>query len=190
MTGFTSFEYSFAGKWLELLKEVQPSLARVAVLEHADNANRMGYLQAAERAASELNVAVLAPEVRQESEFEGIFAGLAREPGIGLIVPPDPFTLSRRAAIIALTQRYRLPSVYAFPPFVTDGGLMSYGIDNKDMYRRSASYVDRVLRGERPGELPVQASNKFELIVNLNAARGLGLTLPAALLSRADEVIE
>jgi putative ABC transport system substrate-binding protein len=190
MTGLTSFEYSFGGKWLELLKELQPSMTRVAVLEHAGNINRMGYLQAIETAALGLNIAVIALNVGQETNFEDVFTSLAKEPEIGLIVPPDPFTLSRRGPIVALTKRYRLPSVYAFPPFVRDGGLMSYGIDNKDMYRRCASYVDRILRGEKPGELAVQASNKFELIINLRAARDIGLTVPPSLLARADEVIE
>jgi putative ABC transport system substrate-binding protein len=168
---------------------MQPSMARVATLEHADNTNRWGYLHAIETAAYRLNLAVIAPDVRRETDFDAVFARIAHEPSTGLIVPPDPFTLSRRAEIIALARRYRLPSVYAFPPFVTDGGLMSFGIDNKDMYRRSASYVDRVLRGEKPGELAVQPSNKFELIVNLKSSKDIGLTVPPALVARADEVI-
>jgi putative tryptophan/tyrosine transport system substrate-binding protein len=189
MTGFTSYEYSFGGKWLEQLREMLPSMTRVAILEHADNTNRWGYLHAIETAAYRLNVAVIAPDVRQETDFDSVFARIAREPSTGLIVPPDPFTLSRRAAIIALARRHRLPSVYAFPLFVTDGGLMSFGIDNKNMYRRSASYVDQVLRGEKPGELPVQPSSKFELIVNLKASKEIGLTVPPAVVMRADEVI-
>jgi putative ABC transport system substrate-binding protein len=190
MTGLTSFEYSFGGKWLELVKELRPSIARVAVLEHADNANRMGYLHAIETAALALNITVIAPAMREETDLEAVFASFAKETELGVIVPPDPFTLSRRAPIIALARRYRLPSIYAFPPFVRDGGLMSYGIDNKDMYRRCASYVDRILRGEKPGELPVQASNKFELIMNLRAAKEISITVPPSLLARADEVIE
>jgi ABC-type uncharacterized transport system substrate-binding protein len=113
-----------------------------------------------------------------------------RQPGAGLVFPPDTFTLRHRGAIVALATRYRLPSVYAFPPFVVDGGLMSYGVDNKDMYRRVAAYVDRILHGERPGELPVQASNKFELMLNLKAAKAIGLEVPPMLLGRADQVIE
>ncbi len=190
MTGFTSFEYSFGGKWLELLKDLQPAMTRVAVVQHADNANRIGYLRAIETAASALNVNVVAPDVRQATEFEGAFATFVHEPGIGLIVPPDSFTFSHRGVIIALASRYRLPSVYAFPPFVIDGGLMSYGVDNKDMYRRAASYVSRILHGERPSDLPVQASNKFELMLNLKAAKTIGLEVPPTLLARADEVIE
>jgi putative ABC transport system substrate-binding protein len=190
MTGFTSFEYSMGGKWLELLKDLQPAMSRVAVVQHADNANRIGYLRAIETAASALNVSVLAPDIRQPTEFEAAFATLVHEPGIGLIVPPDSFTLSHRGVIIALASRYRLPSVYAFPPFVIDGGLMSYGVDNKDMYHRAATYVSRILNGERPSDLPVQASNKFELMLNLKAAKTIGLEVPPTLLARADEVIE
>ena len=190
MTGFTSFEYSFGGKWLELLKELQPTMTHVAVVEHADNANRTGYLRAVETAASALRIEVIAPDVRHVTEFEGAFANFAQKPGIGMIFPPDTFTFRHRGAIVALAARYRLPSVYAFPPFVIDGGLMSYGVDNKDMYRRAASYVDRILKGEKPADLPVQASNKFELMFNLKAARAIGVDVPPMLLARADEVIE
>ena len=190
MTGFTSFEYSFGGKWLELLKELHPTMTRVAVVEHADNSNRIGYLRAIETAASSLRIEVIAPDVRYVTDFDGAFATFARQSGLGLIVPPDTFTLSHRGAIVALATRYRLPGVYAFSPFVIDGGLMCYAVDNKDMYRRAASYVDRILHGERPGDLPVQASNKFQLMVNLKATRAIGVDVPPMLLARADEVIE
>jgi len=190
LTGFTSFEYSFGGKWLELLKDLESAITRVAVIGHADNANRIGYLRAIETAASALHVEVIAPEVRDLTGIERVFANLIAQREVGLIFPPDTFTFSQRGPIVALANRHRLPQVYAFPPFVADGGLMSYGIDNKDMYRRAASYVDRILRGENPSELPVQAANKFELIINLKTAKALGLTVPPALVARADEVIE
>src|SRR5207244_2250706 len=132
MTGFTSFEYSFGGKWLELLKDLRPAMNRVAIVQHADNGNRLGYLRAIETAASAVNVGVVAPDIRQPTDLEPAFATFAHEAGIGLIVPPDSFAFAHRGAIVALAARHRLPSVYAFPPFVIDGGLMSYGVDNKD----------------------------------------------------------
>ena len=190
MTGFTSFEYSFGGKWLELLREVQPGVTQVAVIENPDNANYTGYLRTIEETAATLQVGVLTAKLRHSTELDSTFETFAGKPGIGLIVPPDPFTLSLRRSIVDLTIRYRLPSIYAFSPFVLDGGLMSYGVDNKEMYRGAASYVDRILRGEKPADLPVQASNKFELMINLKAAKMIGLTVPPTLAARADLLIE
>jgi putative ABC transport system substrate-binding protein len=190
MTGFTSFEYSFGGKWLELLREVQPGVTQVAVIENPDNANYTGYLRTIEETAATLQVGVLTAKLRHSTELDSTFETFAGKPGIGLIVPPDPFTLSLRRSIVDLTIRYRIPSIYAFSPFVLDGGLMSYGVDNKEMYRGAASYVDRILRGEKPADLPVQASNKFELMINLKAAKMIGLTVPPTLAARADLLIE
>jgi putative ABC transport system substrate-binding protein len=135
-------------------------------------------------------VGVLTAKLRHSTELDSTFETFARKPGIGLIVPPDPFTLSLRRSIVDLTTRYRIPSIYAFSPFVLEGGLMSYGVDNKEMYRGAASYVDRILRGEKPADLPVQASNKFELMINLKAAKMIGLTVPPTLAARADLLIE
>ena len=190
MTGFTSFEYSFGGKWLELLKEAKPSLARCAVIENPDNANHTKYLKSVQKTAAALGVQVIAADVRNDDEIARRFSAFGQDPNVGVIVPPDPFTLSHRSAIVGLANKYRLPAIYAFPPFVRGGGLMSYGIDNKDMYVRAASYVNRILRGEKPADLPVQASSKFQLLVNLKTMKSIGLDLPPTLLARADEVIE
>jgi putative tryptophan/tyrosine transport system substrate-binding protein len=190
MTGFTSFEYSFGSKWVELLHDLHPGLTTIAVLEHADNANRKGYLRTIQTAASALTVKVDAPDVRSEADIARAFADFGQRGDSALIVPPDPFTLVQRGTITALAKQHKLPAVYAFPPFVADGGLMSYGVDNNDMYRRAASYVDRILHGEHAADLPVQASNKFLLMVNLKAAKAIGLDIPPGFLVRADEVIE
>lgn len=190
MTGFTTLEFSMGGKWLELLKEIQPNISRVAVLENPENANHVGYFRAIESAGKNLDVQVTVADAHSENDIEPAFKSLSVQPNSGVIVPPDPLTLRLRKEIASLADRYRIPTIYAFRPFTADGGLIAYGVDNNDVYRRAASYVDRILRGEKPADLPVEASNKFVLSINLKAAKAIGLAVPPRLLARADEVIE
>jgi putative ABC transport system substrate-binding protein len=192
ITGFINFEASITGKWLELLTEITPGLIRTAILFNPDTAPyvRSYFLPAFEAAARSLNVTPVVAPVRGEAEIEQVITSLGREPGSGLVVMPDSFTLLYRAPIILLAARNRLPVVYNAAGFVRDGGLLSYGSDFVDIYRRAASYADRILKGTKPDELPVQVPIKFELIVNLRTAKALGLDVPPTLLARADEVIE
>jgi putative ABC transport system substrate-binding protein len=190
MTGFTIFEVSLVGKLLEALTQVAPDIARVALVHSPTNSNAADYWRSLETLAPRFNVKPVAAPVRDADEIERTFAALTGEKNSGLLVPPDAVTTAQRRLIIALAARYRLPAVYPLRFFVTSGGLMSYGVDNLDLYRRAASYVDRIFRGENPGELPVQAPTKFELAINLKTARALGLEVPGMLLARADEVIE
>jgi putative ABC transport system substrate-binding protein len=190
MTGFTIFEVSLVGKLLEALTQVAPDIARVALVHSPTNSNAADYWRSLEALAPRFNVKPVAAPVRDADEIERTFAALTGEKNSGLLVPPDAVTTAQRRLIIALAARYRLPAVYPLRFFVTSGGLMSYGVDNLDLYRRAASYVDRIFRGENPGELPVQAPTKFELAINLKTARALGLEVPTPLLARADEVIE
>jgi putative ABC transport system substrate-binding protein len=186
MTGFTIFEASLVGKLLEALTQIAPGIARVALVHSPTNSNAADYWRSLETLAPTFNVKPVPAPVRDADEIERTFTALAG----GLLVPPDAVTTAQRGLIIALAARYRLPAVYPLRFFVTSGGLMSYGVDNLDLYRRAASYVDRILKGENPGELPVQAPTKFELAINLKTARALGLEVPTSLLARADEVIE
>jgi putative tryptophan/tyrosine transport system substrate-binding protein len=191
VTGFTSIEPTMAGKWLELLKEIAPRVARVAFLFNPVTAPYAEYfLNPLKAAALPFGVEVIAAPVRDTSELESIVAAQAREPNSGLIVTPDSFTHVHRAEITSLAARYRLPAVYPFRVFAEFGGLLSYGNDEHDNFRRAAVYVDRILRGARPSELPVQAPVKFELVINIKTARALGLDVPVQLQQRADEVIE
>ncbi len=189
LTGFTNFEYSIGGKWLELLKEVEPRLARVAVIMNAGNTGSLQYIPLIEEAGRSFSVSVSTAPVRNASDIEGAIAAVA-QPGSGLIVLPDSLAVTHRQRIIELAARHRLPAVYPSVSFTTDGGLISYGIDWAETYRQAASYVARILRGARPAELPVQAPTKFELIVNVKTARSIGIAVPPSLLSRADDVIE
>ena len=189
MTGFTIFEVSLVGKMLEALKQIAPGTARVALIYSPTNSNAADYWRSLETVAPTLALKPVAAPVRDADEIERACAALAGERN-GLLVPPDAITTARRELIIALAARYRLPAVYPFRFFVTSGGLMSYGPDTLDPYRRAASYVDRILKGEKPGDLPVQAPAKFELVINLKTAKTLGLDVPPTLLARADEVIE
>jgi putative ABC transport system substrate-binding protein len=189
-TGFMNTENTMGGKWLQLIKEVDPSIKRVLVLVNSGNDGNRGAARIIESAASSLGVQLSSVEVGDGGEVERAIEAFAREPSGGLIVTPGFPINDRRKLIFALAARYRLPAVYIFRFFVADGGLMSYGPDVNDMFRRSASYVDRILRGEKPGDLPVQAPVKYELVVNLNAAKAIGLSIPESLLVRADEVIE
>ena len=191
VTGFQTAVGSLAGKWLELLKEIAPSVSRVAFLfSRATASYAEAYLNPFKAAAASLAVEAIAAPVRDISELESVVAAQARAPSGGLIVMPDSFTDVHRAEITSLAARYSLPAVYPRRIFAELGGLLSYGVDQFDNYRRAASYVDRILKGERPSELPVQAPIKFELVINLKAAKALGLDVPVHPQQRADEVIE
>jgi putative ABC transport system substrate-binding protein len=192
VTGFNVSEQTLAGKWLELLKYIAPHVARVAMLFNPVSAAAFAeyWLTPFKAAAPSLGVEAIAAPVRDRSELESVIAAQAREPNAGLIAMPDSFTDTHRAEITSLAARYRLPAVYPFRLFAEAGGLLSYGLDRSDNFRRAATYVDRILKGEKPSELPVQAPVKFDLVINLKAARALGLEVPAQLLGRADEVIE
>jgi putative ABC transport system substrate-binding protein len=189
ITGFTNFEPSMGGKWLELLKEVAPRLARAAAIFNPETHSGQ-YWQSIEAAAPSLAVKFTRAPVRGAAEIERAVEALARDPNGGLLVMPDSFTLTHRELIVTLAERHRLPSIYPFRVFPASGGLVSYGIDQVEIYRRAAAYVDRILRGANPGELPVEAPTKFELVINLKTAKALGLDVPWILQQRADEVIE
>jgi putative ABC transport system substrate-binding protein len=190
ITGFQNFEPAMGGKWLGVLKEAMPNLSRVAVLHGSDSAANVALLRAAEAVAPSLGVAVTALDIHERGEIERLIAAIASQPNGGLIVIPHPDTVTNRGSIIILAARYRLPAIYPFRYFAAEGGLMSYGPDQIDQWRGAASYVDRILRGEKPGELPVQAPTKYELVINLKTAKALGLNIPPAFPLRADEVIE
>ncbi len=190
ITGFTNFDPEMSGKWLGLLKEASPNMTRVAVPFHRDTANSVAFLRAAEAVAPSLGVQVTAASVHDGVEIERVIATFASEPGGGLIVTPHPILGANRGSIIALAARYRLPAIYPYRYMAAEGGLMSYGPDQIDQWRGAARYVDRILRGEKPGALPVQAPTKFEFVINMKTARAIGLPIPPALPLRADEVIE
>jgi ABC-type uncharacterized transport system substrate-binding protein len=191
ITGFITMEPTMAGKWLELLKEIAPRVARAALLFNPATATYFDiYLKPFKAAALSFGVEAIAAPVRDSSDIESVLAAQAPEPNGGLIVLPDPFLNAHREAITSLAARYRLPAVYPHRIFTDAGGLLSYGNDLSDNYRRAASYVDRILKGEKPGELPVQIPVKFELVINLKTAKALGLEVPLFLQQRADEVIE
>ena len=189
-TGFIMFEYSQSAKWLELLKEIAPSVTRVAVIRDPAMAGGTGQYGAIASAASSLRMEVSPVNVRDAGEIERAVAAFARSANGGLIVTAGALTVVHRDLITALAARHKLPSVFHRKLFVTDGGLISYGPDVVDQFRRAAGYVDRILKGEKPADLPVQAPTKFELVINLKTAKALGLTVPPTLLARADEVIE
>ncbi len=191
MTGFTNFEFAMGAKWLEVLKEIAPGTSRVSLMLNPDMGSYyMGYLRSVEAVALLNNVqATLAP-ARNLDEIERIISALGREPGGGLIVLPSaPITIHIRR-IIELVARNRLAAVYPFEHFAMQGGLIAYGVDLDDIFRRSASYVDRILKGDKPADLPVQNPIKFKLVINIKTAKALGLSVPPMLLARADEVIE
>jgi len=189
-TGFSEFEYSVGGKWLELLKEIAPSVTRMAVLRDPAVGSGTGQFAAIQTAAPTLRVEVSPVNMREAGEIEPAVAAFARSPNGGLIVTAGARTYLHRDLIISLAARHKLPAVYNERSFVAAGGLISYGPDFVDQYRRAATYVDRILKGEKPADLPVQAPTKFALVVNLKTAKALGLTVPLSLLGRADEVIE
>ena len=189
-TGFTIYEYGMSGKWLELLKEIAPSVTRVAVLRDPAVVSGIGQFGAIQAVAPSLGMELSPVDVRDASEIERGVTAFARRPNGGLIVTGTPLAFVHRDLIISLANQHRLPSVYWHRRFVPSGGLVSYGPDTIDPFRRAAGYVDRILKGEKPADLPVQAPTKYDLVVNLKTAKALGLDLPASVLARADEVIE
>jgi putative ABC transport system substrate-binding protein len=189
-TGFTSYEYSMSGKWLELLKEMAPGMKRVAVLRDPAISAGIGQFGSIQTAAPSLGVELTPINVRDATEIEQNVIRFARSADGGLIVTTSASVLAHRDLIITLAARHKLPAVYYARFYVTNGGLVSYGPDYVDQYRRAASYVDRILKGEKPADLPVQAPTKYELVINLKTAKALGLDVPSTLLARADEVIE
>jgi putative tryptophan/tyrosine transport system substrate-binding protein len=191
ITGVMLYEPSVTGKWLSMLKEIAPQLVRAAFLVNPTSASFYNYyLRAAEPLSRSLGIDLIATLVANTAEIERAVEAFSSAPNGGLVVPPDATSVTHRDLIVALAARYRLPAVYSVRPFVTAGGLMSYGVDFADMFRQAASYVDRILRGDKPAGLPVQAATKFETVVNLKTAKALGLTVPPGLLVAADEVIE
>jgi putative tryptophan/tyrosine transport system substrate-binding protein len=189
-TGFTTSEYGISGKWLELLKEIAPGVTRVAVLRDPTIPAGIGQFASIQSVAQSFGVELSSVDMRDASEIERDVTGFARGSNSGLIVTSSGLAAVHRELIITLAARYRLPAVYSYRYFVTDGGLTSYGPDPIDQYRRAAGYVDRILKGEKPTDLPVQAPVKYELVINLKTARALGLDVPPILLATADEVIE
>jgi putative tryptophan/tyrosine transport system substrate-binding protein len=189
-TGFTNLEPSVGGKWVELLKEIAPSVTRVALIFNPASPSPAQFMLPAQAAGARLGLQAGEVRVHDAAEIETVLAGLGGEPGVGLVFLPDTFTGFHRQLIVELAARYRLPAIYPFGFFAAAGGLLSYGPDVTDQFRRSVTYVDRILRGETPGDLPVQQPTKFELIINLKTAKTLGIDLPPMLLARADEVIE
>lgn len=191
VTGFLNFEFSMGGKWLETLKQIAPAVKRVAFLFNPDTAPFAGsFVRVAEAAAPSFGIEPIATKARDDGELKRTVADFAAKPAGGLIILPDAFTTGHRDLIIALAARYRLPAVYPLRVFASSGGLVSDGGDPIDIFRRAASYVDRILKGANPGDLPVQTPTKFELVINLKTANALGLEVPPMLLARADEVIE
>jgi putative ABC transport system substrate-binding protein len=188
-TGFALFEYGISAKWLELLKELAPGVTRAAVLRNPLAAG-IGQLGAIQSVAPSFGVELTPIDVRDADEIERSVKAFAREPNTGLIVASSASATVRRALIITLAAQHKLPAVYPYRFFATDGGLISYGPDIVDQYRRAAGYVDRILKGERAADLPVQVPTKYELVINLKTAKALGLTVPDTLLARADDVIE
>jgi putative ABC transport system substrate-binding protein len=189
-TGFALFEYGTSAKWLELLKQIAPGVTRVAVLRDPAVVSGTAQLAAIQTVAPSFGVELSPVDVRDAGEIERTIAAFARSANGGLIVTASPAQVSHRKLIIAQAAAHRLPAVYAFRYNVADGGLISYGPESIDPYRRAATYADRILKGERPGDLPVQAPTKYELVINLKTAKTLGLDVPATVLARADEVIE
>jgi putative ABC transport system substrate-binding protein len=191
ITGFTFIDLQMVGKWLEMLKEATPALSRAGLMFNPDTSpHYYVYLRSFEAVPRSIAVEVAATPVRDTTEVEEAFAKLGRDPGAGLIVPPDAFTLVHHQLFIRLAQQYRVPVVYSFRTYVAEGALMSYGPDGYDNFRRSASCVDRILKGAKPADLPVQQPTKFELAINLKTAKALSLQIPDRLLAIADEVIE
>jgi putative ABC transport system substrate-binding protein len=191
VTGFANVEANLGSKWLELLSEIAPGLRRAAVIFNPDTSPTLTFmLPSLETAARSLNLVLTTAPVHSDVEMETAIVALGREPGDGPLVMPSPWMNEHRAQIILAAARSNKPAVYPFSYFARDGGLLSYGSDQVDIFRRAASYVDRILRGEKPGDLPVQFPVKYEMAVNLKTAKTLGLTVPQSILLRADEVIE
>ena len=189
-TGLTNFEFGIGGKWLELLRQVDPRMSRVTLIVNPTNPSNVRFVQPAIDAGKSIGLEVTASAVQSVQDIERAIVAAASKPGGGLIIFPDSLAVVHHAMIVKLTAQHRLPAAYPFRVFTANGGLMSYGLDYVAIYRQAANYVDRILRGANPADLPVEAPNKFELIVNLKTAKALGLTVPASLLVAADEVIE
>jgi putative ABC transport system substrate-binding protein len=190
VTGFASVEFSLGGKWLSVLKSIAPDVTRAMLLYSPDNPNWVGYRRAITAGSAALSVEVTASPVTTVDEIERAYESFARQPGGGVIAVPSAFLGGQRERLAALAIRHRLPAIYPYRYFAASGGLVSYGSDTVDLYRQAASYVDRILHGEKPSDLPVQAPTKFELVVNLKTAKALGLAIPETLLATADEVIQ
>jgi putative ABC transport system substrate-binding protein len=190
VTGFMMFEYSLSGKWLELLKQIAPSVTRAGVLREPTFVGGIGQFAVIQAIAPSLGLEVTAVDATGEREIERDIEAFASSPNGGLIVTGGPWIIGHRDRIISLAARHKLPAVYVERLFVAEGGLVSYGPNLVDLTRRGAVYIDRILKGEKPADLPVQAPNKYELVINLKAAKVLGLTVPQSVLARADEVIE
>ena len=193
ITGFINIEASLSGKWIEMLKEIVPRVTRAALMFNPETAPYFAYyLQPFEAAARSQAIEPMAAPVRTAADIEHVVASLGDRPDAGLVVMPDTFTATRRNLdlIVSLAARHRVPTIYPYRYMVAAGGLISYGIDTTDLYRRAPTYVDRILKGAKPADLPVQLPTKFELAVNLKTAKALGIDIPATLLGRADEVIE
>jgi putative tryptophan/tyrosine transport system substrate-binding protein len=190
LTGVMHYEPGIVGKWLAMLKEIAPPLARVALVTNPKTTAYNYFLRAAQAAAPAVAIELVQTPVANAADIERAIEAFARVPNGGLMVPPDPTIIAQRAVVIAQAERYRLPAVYPFRLYVTAGGLMAYGTQQVEMFGQTASYVARILRGASPTELPVQAPVKYETVVNLKAAKAIGLEVPPTLLVRADEVIE
>jgi ABC-type uncharacterized transport system substrate-binding protein len=190
LTGFQNFEPAMGGKWLQLLKEIAPSVQRIAVVHNQNIAANVSFLRTAEALSASVGVTVTAAALHETAAIEPVLATFAREPGGGLIVTPNPFNTANDELIIALAARLGLPAIYPFRPFAVKGGLVSYGFDTVEQQRGAAKYVDLILRGAKPGDLPVQLPANYQLIINLKTAKALGLDVPVQLQQRADEVIE
>ena len=190
ITGFTNFDYSIGAKWVELLKEIAPHVTRIGVIREPTSTGSIGQFAAIQSAALSFGLDVNPLGGQDARDIEHTVAEFARGSNCGLISVASPLLVNNRVLIISLAARHRLPAVYPFRTFAADGGLMSYGSDSIDPFRQAAGYVDRILKGEKPADLPVQRATKFELVINLKTAKSLGLTVPSSLLSRADEVIE
>jgi len=191
MTGFANYEFTMGAKWLEILREIAPGITRVSLLLNPDTGSYYAeYLRSIEAVALSSSVQATLSPVHNSGEMENVITALAREPGSGLIILPSAPITANIKLLIALTAQYRIPAIYPFGSYAKQGGLVAYGVELDDLFRRAAGYVDRILKGEKPAELPLQAPTRYELVINLKTAKELGITVPAAVLARADEVIE
>jgi putative ABC transport system substrate-binding protein len=190
ITGFHNYEPALGPKWMGILKEIAPALRRVAFVHVPEIKANVAFMRAGEASAAALGMAVSGAPVRNDADLERVLTEFAQEPNGGLIVTPSPLTATRRAVIIELAARLRLPAIYSFRFYAESGGLVSYGIDQTELVREAASYVDRILRGVNPGELPVQLPTKYQLVINIRTAKGLGLNIPNSMQLLADEVID
>ena len=190
ITGLTLFEYQMVGKWLGTLKELAPHLTRVALFQNAKNPNWPSWTRAAEPVAGALRLEIIAPRLSVPSDIADAVRNLSTQPNSGLVVLPDPFLSTYRDRVLSIVNEHRLPAIYSNRYWPENGGLLSYGVDLPTLDRRAAAFVDRVLRGEKPSEIPIEQPTKFQLVLNLRTASALGLTIPPMLLARADEVIE